>query len=313
MLQFALGWLRGAQPPLAVIALALLLAAACGRSSPPATSHVSHAPAARIVTLAPHLAELAFAAGAGDRLVAVVEYSDYPPDVLQLPRVGDAFRVDYEAIAGLRPDLILGWASGNPPETLRRLDDLGYRVVTVEPVQLEDIAGHLEEIARLAGTSPQGDAAAADFRRRLSGLRERFQAAVPLRVFVQLLARPYFTVTDRHFLGQGLTVCGGTNVFGSLGGLTAVVSAEAVIEAAPQVIVASDVAGQTEEEAGLAWWRQWRQLPAVRAGNLYLLDADLLSRPGVRILDGIERLCTLLETARSVRGAAAVTDARAAR
>lgn len=294
-----------------VAPLAACLAIACEKPAPPA-SPAAGAAVRSIVTLSPHLAELTYAAGAGERLVGTVEFSDFPAEARQLPRVGDAFRVDYEAIAGLRPDVVLAWGSGNPPQTLHRLESLGYRITVIEPEQLEDIASQLELIGELAGTEAVAQPAAAQFRERLRGLRQRYSDARPLRAFVQLSARPYFTVTDRHFIGQGLAVCGGENVFGALSGITASVSVEAILEAAPEVIVASAVGGAAAVQAELAPWREWPGLPAARGGHLYAIDADLLSRPGPRILDGIERLCAILDEVRS-GGAPAPSAARAAR
>ena len=108
------------------------------------------ATASRIVSLAPHVTELVYAAGAGDRLVGVVEYSDYPAEAQELPLIGDAFRLDYEAVAQLQPDLVLAWQSGTPRETRDRLRSLGYRVVELEPASLEDIVRELRAVGRLA-------------------------------------------------------------------------------------------------------------------------------------------------------------------
>lgn len=277
---------------LAVVLLALT--AGCKGPAPVVATGAGTPPVQRIVTLAPHLAELVFSAGAGDRLVGVVEFSDFPPAVLALPRVGDAFRVDYEAVVALHPDLVIAWTSGNPPEIAQRLRALGLRVLSLDPVTLDDIGLHIAEIGALAGTSAVAGEAASRYAQRLAALRAAAPAGGGLRVFVQLSARPYFTVTDRHFIGQGLRLCGGRNVFGDLPGLTAVVSLESIIEAAPQAIVASVMAGAAPSP--LASWQAWKTLPAVRDGRLYSLDADLLSRPGVRILDAIERLCEQLES-----------------
>ena len=126
------------------------------------------APAQRVIALAPHLTELLFTAGAGDRLVGVVEFSDFPVAASGLaPNVGDAFRLDYEAIAALEPDLILGWASGTPTNVLARLRDLGYRVVALEPGRLDAVAEHLRVIGRLVGTAEQAETAAAEYEREL--------------------------------------------------------------------------------------------------------------------------------------------------
>ncbi len=263
--------------------------------APPADD--ASAVAGRIITLSPHLAELVFAAGAGDRLVGAVAFSDYPPAAREVPRVGDAFRVDYEAVAALKPDLVLAWTSGNAPETIARLGDLGFRVVALEPVDLADIGRQIVSIGELTGTRAAAGAAAADFQVRLDRLRAAATGGRSLRVFLQLSERPYFTVTDQHFLGQGLRLCGGTNVFGALPGLTAIVSVESVLDAAPQAIIASDM--HAGEPGPLADWRSWPVLPAVRAGNLFLVDADLIARPGPRLLDGVEEMCGQLEEARA--------------
>jgi iron complex transport system substrate-binding protein len=280
-----------------------VLVTACRPSDRPAQPPVGDAPAERIVTLAPHLAELAYSAGAGEKLVGAVEFSDFPPPVRSLPRVGNAFRVDYETIAALRPDLVLAWGSGNPPETLQRLRELGLRVVALEPGELADIATHIAEIGALAGTSAAAGRAADAFRARLAALQADAADLAPVRVFVQLSERPYVTVTDHNFIGQSLQLCGGRNVFGNLSGLTATVSLEAIVEAAPDVIVASDMGG--EGTAPLEGWNKWRDLPAVRRGNLFTVDADLLSRPSARILDGAVQLCALLNRARGAPSAGA--------
>jgi len=277
--------------------LLALLATACGGPAPPTAE--SPAVAGRIATLSPHLAELVYEAGAGAKLVGVAEYSDFPPEVASLPRIGDAFRIDEEALLALEPDLVLGWTSGNPAEAIARLRRLGFRVVTLEPTRLADVAGHIEAIGELAGTGVAAKAAAGRYRRTLAGLEARYAEAAPVSAFVQLAARPWYTVTDRHFLGQGLRLCGGNNVFGGLPGLTAVVSLEAIIAARPGIIIASDM-GQPAS-AVLAEWAPWHDVPAVAGGHVETVDADLLSRPAGRVLDGIATLCAALDR---VRGAA---------
>lgn len=278
-----------------LVILLVSLGSGCGTPDAPTGAGGQLTPARRIVTLSPHLAELVFSAGAGGHLVGVVEFSDFPPEARSLPRVGDAFRVDYEAVVALRPDLVLAWTSGNPPETVQRLRTLGFRVVSLEPGALDDIGAHIAEIGTLAGTAVPAGEAADRFRSRLARLRERPAPVPAARVFIQLSQRPYFTVTDRHFLGQGLRLCGGHNVFGDLPGLTAIISMESIIEAAPEVIIASDMGGNAGEP--LAAWQAWQQIPAVNQRRLYTLDADLLSRPSARILDGVEKLCRLLDPA----------------
>jgi iron complex transport system substrate-binding protein len=264
----------------------------------------------RIVTLSPHLSELVFAAGAGRQLVGAVEYSDHPAAARQVPRVGDAFRVDLEAIATLRPDLILGWPSGNSQALLDRLRRLGYRVIDLEPRRLEDIGGHIRLIGVAAGSEAAADRAAGDWDRGLSGLRERYGGLKPVSVFYQIAPQPLVTATGSHFIGEAIRLCGGVNIFESVPGLTPVVSQEAVIAAAPEVIIAADyepgpVSALTSEAdaSPLQMWRSWPTLPATGKGGLFVLDPDLLNVPGPRMLRGIERLCASIDAVRRNQGA----------
>ena len=270
-------------PTGAILLVAVLaLLAACGQKPPPPVA--TDQPAQRIVALSPHLTELAFAAGAGPKLVGVVEFSDYPVAARALPRVGDAFRLDLEALAGLAPDLILGWPSGNSPAALDRLRRLGYRVVELEPRRLGDIGDQLEVIGRLAGTEAQASQAAREFRDGLAALQARYADSRPGRVFYQIAPQPLLTVNREHFIGQAIEVCGGQN-------------AESVVSRAPEAIVANDYTrGPGSPAAGtpLDRWRPWQTLPAVARERLFLMDPDLMSVPGPRLLAGITQLCALL-------------------
>lgn len=251
------------------------------------------APAQRIVTLAPHLAELVYAAGAGERLVGTVEWSDYPPEAGTLPRVGDAFRLDLEALAALEPDLLLGWQGGNPDHLLEQLGQRGYRVVALAPQRLDDIGAQLVEIGRLAGTPGPAEAAAARFRAGLAALRAAQAGKSRVRVFYQVSWRPLYTVGGRQLISEVLALCGGHNIFADLGELAPAVSMEAVIARDPEVILAAEV-----QQAELTEWRRWPAVTAVARGHLYAVDGDLVVRPSPRILEGTRQVCERLDRAR---------------
>lgn len=289
----------------------LLLAGACvlascdgGSVRGPAGS--SEGPAVRIVTLSPHLAELVYAAGAGRQLVGAVEYSDYPAAARQVPRVGDAFRVDLEAIAAVRPDLILGWPSGNSQTVLDRLRRLGYRVVDLEPHTLDDIGRHIRLIGAAAGTEDMADRAAADWDSGLAALRGRYGKLAPVSVFYQIAPQPLVTATGSHFIGEAIRLCGGINVFENLAALTPVISQEAVIAAAPEVIVAADFEqgpASAADASPLQMWRSWPGLPASSLDGLFVIDPDLLNVPGPRMVRGIAELCADIDAVRRKMGA----------
>jgi iron complex transport system substrate-binding protein len=211
--------------------------------------------------------------------------------------VGDAFRIDLEALAALRPDLVLGWPSGNSPAALDRLRRLGYRVVELEPRRLADVGDQIEAIGRLAGTEPAARQAAGAWRDGLAALQARHAGSHPGRVFYQVAPQPLITVTREHFIGEAIELCGGENIYASVPGLTAVVSVESVVAAAPDAIVANDYTrgpGSPASGTPLDGWRSWGGLPAVARQRLYVLDPDLMSVPGPRLLMGIAGLCAAL-------------------
>jgi iron complex transport system substrate-binding protein len=292
---------------LLILVLAGIFAlAGCDDSPVDRSAAAPEGPAVRIITLSPHLGELVFAAGAGRQLVGAVEYSDYPAAARQVPRIGDAFRVDLEAIAALRPDLIFGWPSGNSQALLDRLRRLGYRVIDLEPRTLDDIGRHIRLIGAAAGSEAAAGRAADAWDRGLAGLRERYGALAPVSVFYQISPQPLVTVSGRHFIGEAIRLCGGANIFESAPGLTPVVNQESVIAAAPEVIIAADYErgpASVADASPLQMWRSWPALPANSKGGLFVLDPDLLNVPGPRMLRGIEQLCASIDVVRRNQGA----------
>lgn len=258
------------------------------------------APAQRIVSLAPHITETLYAAGAGGQLVGAVEYSDYPEAAKKLTRIGGYSRLDLEAIAALKPDLAVGWASGNSPAHIEKLRALGIPVYLAQPERIEDVATQLERYGELAGTQGVAQAAAADFRSRLAELRKRYGDRPKLRTFYQIWKQPLMTVGGGQVISDAIRLCGGENVFADLKALAPKVTIEAVMAADPEAIVASGM-GEARPE-WLDDWRQWPALTAVKRDNLFFIPPDLIQRHTPRLVDGAARLCAHLETARGKRG-----------
>lgn len=268
-------------------------------TQPDGAALILPAAAQSLVTLSPHLTELAFAAGAGDRLLATVEYSEYPPAAAELPCVGDAFRLDVERILALRPDLVIAWESGNPQAALQQLERLGLKVWYVEIREPAQIADVIDSIGRAVGESTKAAQAADALRTRLRELSERYDDARTLRYFYQVAAKPLFTINGEHLISKGLALCGGLNVFDRESGLAFQVAHEAVIGADPDAIFAPYVEGQTPP---LAEWLSWPGLQAVRNDALFLLPADEISRATPRWLDSTEQACSLMHGLRERNG-----------
>ena len=259
------------------------------------------APARRIVTLAPHATEMLYAAGGGPHLVGTVDYSDYPPAAKTVPRVGSYDRFDLEAISALKPDLVIAWESGNPAAPVEKMRALGLTVYASQPNRLEDIAGQLERFGQLAGSEAQAGEAAEHFRQRLAKLRRDNADKPPVRVFYQIWKAPLMTVGGPQIISSAIQICGGENVFGPLGQMAPTVSVEAVLAADPEAIVATGMGNARPE--WLDDWNKWTRMTAVKRGNLFHINPDLLQRHTPRILDGAAQLCADLDVARSRRPA----------
>jgi len=254
------------------------------------------APATRIITLAPNLAELVFAAGAGEYLKAVVEYSDFPAAVSQIPRIGDAFRIDLERIVELQPDLVIAWKSGNPQAALQKLEQLGITVWQVEITRPEEIADAVESISLAAGTHDHGQVLARQMRSRLAALEQQNTGKTPVEFFYQIAARPLYTINGQHIISRSMEVCGGRNVFSNLQSLAPQVSRESVLLADPQAMIAPEIPAGPP---ALQHWKEWPRLQAVQNKAMLYLPADDISRAAPRLLDSIELACKLLDEVRA--------------
>ena len=256
-------------------------------------------PAQRIVSLAPHATELLFAAGAGNAVVGVVRYSDFPDAAKQVPVVGEAGALDLETLLSMKPDLIVAWQSGNPAAAIERLLKFNIPVFLSEPRHLDDIATNLERLSLLAGTQLLAAAASTQFRAALQQLRADYSGKPPVTVFYQIWDRPLITLNGAHMVSAVLELCGGKNLFAALPVIAPEVSMEAVLAADPDVIIASGSA--SSEDHGLGQWARWPTLRAVRNKQLYFVEPDYIQRSTPRLLAGAKEICKALEAARGSR------------
>ncbi|MDQ5941237.1 MAG: iron complex transport system substrate-binding protein [Pseudomonadota bacterium] len=257
-------------------------------------------PAKRIISLAPHMTETLFAAGAGAQIVGTVDYSDYPEVAKKIQRVGGYSRFDLEAVAALKPDLIVGWQSGNAAAHLDKLKGLGYTMYVSQPNRIEDVASEIERLGTLAGTSATANAEAKRFRDKLAALRAQYTGKATVRTFYQIWKQPLMTVGKNQIISDAIRLCGGENVFGTLTQMAPTVTVEAVIAANPETIIASGMGDSRPE--WLDDWKKWTSIEAVKRDNLFFVQPELIQRHTPRLLDGTERLCQHLETVRGRRG-----------
>lgn len=251
--------------------------------------------AERIVTLAPHLAELVCDVGACDKLVGVAAYTDAPPQAARLPQIGSALSINLEAVLALAPTRVLAWDGGTPAAAVARLRGLGLKVEPITIRDLDAIGPTLERLGTELGHATDGAAAAKAYRQRLASLRAQYRGRPRLRVFYQIESGPVYTVNRDSPISAALDLCGADNVFAGLPTLSAVVGREAVLAADPDAVVYTD----DEDRRGLAAY--WARLGPVRAASparQVSVDANALTRQSPRVLDGIAQLCAGLDRVR---------------
>ena len=256
------------------------------------------APATRIVSLAPHLTEIAFVAGAGDKLVGVARFSDFPAAAQRLPQIGDGARVDLERILALKPDLVLAWKSGNQAGDIIRLEELGFRVFVTEPQRLPDVPRLTRLVGALAGTLDAADRVAGAFEREIEALRAQYSVRQPLRVFYEIWHKPLLTVNGKHMISDVLSLCGGVNVFADAPILTPSVSLEAVLAARPDVILGGSSAVDPKEF--VAQWRRYT-VEGLKGLPVFYVAPDEIQRQTPRIVRGAKTICEHLEQVRRNR------------
>ena len=279
---------------------ALALAAICAAL---AACSPQHAPAdddgvaQRVVTFAPHLAEIMFEVGAGEQLVGVSAWSDYPPAVRDLPQIGDAFTVDQEQLSMLGPDLLLVWESGMPVHTIDELRQRGYRIEPITTRSLADVAAAMRRVGALTGNADGGEAAAARFEAVFDELRETYAGGEAISVFFQISERPLYTINREHFISEIIAVCGGRSIFDELDEFAPAVSVEAVLDRDPEVMLAGANLGDAAFDA----WQRWPAMAANRYGNQFLLPDETIGRPSPRLAAAARALCLALDQGRANR------------
>lgn len=253
-------------------------------------------PAKRIVALAPHIVENAYSAGAGDKLVGVVSYSNYPESAKKIETVGNYQSWSLEAIIAQRPDLILMWGSGNGLGALATLERLGIPIFISDPRKLQDIPYTIRAIGKLAGTQSVSEPEALRVEREIATLRSIYSEKMPLSIFYQVWDNPLQTLSGEHIISGVMKLCGGYNAFEDAVSLAPKIGLESVLHRNPTAIVASGMGAARPD--WLDDWKRYPSLYAVKNNGLFFVHPDHIQRPTARILLGAKTLCEQLDTMR---------------
>lgn len=257
------------------------------------TSIPSAKPVTRIVALAPHIVESLFDIGAGDKIVATVDYADYPAEALDIPRVGGYYGIQMEKILALKPDLIIVWKGGNQDADIAQLEKLGLPVVYSEPKSLNGVAAELRLFGELTGLSANAELLAGQFEDDLEIIQRRYGNHHPVNVFYQLWSKPMMTVNKDTWINQLIETCGGVNVFANNPTEYPQISIENVIVAQPSVIIMPQE--KSDKPQPKIDWQKWTVVPAVKNNHFMEVDADLIHRFSRRMLIGLGDMCKKID------------------
>ena len=255
----------------------------------PLSNVVIASPPQRLVSLAPSITELTYAAGAGDLLVAASAFSDYPEAAKKLPQIADANGVNWERLVALKPDLVLVWESGTRAQDVQRLKDLKISSLTLSIRKLDDIGHAIEQIGIATGRAQAARAQAARIRDAVRNMKPS-AGRTPLRVFIEISALPLMTVNRDHVLSEIVARCGGENVFADAPSLVAEPSREALIARKPQFLLRP-----RNENSGE--WPAYYPKRAAQPPHVATFTPDWAFRPGPRLMDAMREICGALRQA----------------
>lgn len=246
-------------------------------------------PPRRIISLAPSLTEMCFAIDSGATLVGVTDYCDFPPEAKRKPSVGGIVSPNFERIADLHPDLVLATVEGNSKEDVAKLESLGYRLFITNPHSVSDILTSLRTLGKILQRDSTTGAMINDLEHSLKRIRLAVRAGRKPKVFAVISVKPLMTAGSGTFIHELITEAGGINIAESTVIPYPIFNREEIVHRQPDVlVVTSDAANSTS--ALLNEFPEWINLSAVKKGRVLIIDSDVITRPGPRIVQGLEIL-----------------------
>lgn len=247
----------------------------------------------RIISLAPNLTEILFAIGLDERIVGVTSYCDFPAAALTKERVGDTLLPNPEKIIGLKPDLVLVTTSSQLESLTQQLDNLSIPVYVTNPRTTRDIVGTIRLLGEVTGQAQSANELADGMQNRIQRIEERTKQLPRVRVLYILQLNPLIVPGRGTFLNDLINLAGGESISGLEVTDYPQFSRETVLARSPEVILLpsghSDASSEQDELR-----RLFRNTPAVRAARVVTVSADLVDRPGPRIVDGLEQVAQAL-------------------
>jgi iron complex transport system substrate-binding protein len=246
----------------------------------------------RIVTLAPNLTEIVYAVGAGNRLVGNTTFCDYPPEAKQVAKVGDTLQPNIERIIALKPEVIFVSTASQLETFTKQLEERGIAVFVTDPHDLEGVFRSIKTLGDILGQQSQAEKLVADLRSRAAAVEDAVKARPPVTVFYQVSPSPLWTAGRRSWITDLIRRAGGKSVTSEVEGEWMRYSDEAAMASRPEAIIMATSDSMNGEKMEVAAALQ--KSPAVLEKHVYGINGDFLSRPGPRLVDGLEQMARVL-------------------
>jgi cobalamin transport system substrate-binding protein len=246
----------------------------------------------RIVSLAPSVTETLFALGAGAEVVGVSQYCDYPEAAARLPKVGTFLTPNVEAIAGLRPTLVIGLESSSNIREIHAIEAMGYPTLMVSEGTIEAIQTAIVKIGDGIGRAQQARELVGKIRSRINLVQQRLRSVRPRRVLMLVGHQPIVAVGPGTFLDELLELAGGTNIAARADQSWPRLSIEYIIAMAPEVILDGQMG--SDPVSPNSFWAQYPSIPAVKQGRVYGYAQDLILHPGPRVWQSLDLLAAMI-------------------
>ncbi len=270
---------------IAGLIIVVFLLAGCLSAAPKGDGVSSGAAPSRIISLAPSNTEILFALGLGDRIVGVTEYDDYPPEAKGKEKIGGFKTVNIEKVVSLEPDLVLA-TGGVQTEVVENLKGIGVPVVVLDAKNVGDVLENIMLVGRITGREKEAGKLVNDMKRRINPVKKSRHGR-PKRTMFIIWGNPLMVAGPDTFANDLIDLAGGENIFSDAVTQYPEVSMESVIERDPEVIISGGHAGLNftllKTQAG------WSEISAVKNNSLYVINADIVSRPGPRIVTAVEQ------------------------
>jgi iron complex transport system substrate-binding protein len=242
----------------------------------------------RVVSLAPNLTENIFAVGAGDRLVGVTTFCNYPEDAQKIQKVGDTLNPNIETIIALKPQIVFVSTASQIETFTKTLEAQGITVFVTNPKDLNGVLANLRQLGDIFGTLERTTVLLNELQERIIGVDEMVRDKPKVKTFVQISKEPLFTIGKESFLSEIIERAGGTSVTKDVATAYPKISKETALALNPDAIILSDSPDNTEPN------EVFKNSPAVKNKKVFKINADILSRPSPRIVNALEQIAESL-------------------